>query len=120
MAEGLDFSHFLGRHWPRGRPGHHGPQWRPAAQVLRLKKASSRRIEGSRPRAALLEIGREYRCELCGVAGDWRGAPLTLHVDHINGLHHDDRPENLRFLWPNCHSQTVNFGSRNRAYAGVA
>ena len=25
-----------------------------------------------------------------------------LQVDHINGLHHDYRPENLRFQCPNC------------------
>jgi len=44
---------------------------------------------------------------------------LVLQVDHINGLHHDYRPENLRFLCPNCHSQTVNFAVRNHAYAEV-
>jgi 5-methylcytosine-specific restriction endonuclease McrA len=120
IAEGIDFSHFLGRHWQRGRPGHHTPQWRPAHEVLRRKPATARRIEASRLRAALLEIGRAYRCVICGLGGTWQAAPITLHVDHLNGLHHDDRPENLRFVCPNCHSQTLNFGSRNRAYAEVA
>ena len=50
----------------------------------------------------------------------WNSKPLVLQVDHINGLHHDYRPENLRFLCPNCHSQTLNFSSRNTAYAEVA
>lgn len=56
----------------------------------------------------------EYKCAICGNTGTWQGKKLTLQLDHINGEHTDNRVENLRFLCPNCHSQTDTFGSRQR------
>lgn len=53
-----------------------------------------------------------YQCE-CGLGPEWQGKPLTLQLDHINGDHQDDRLENLRFLCPNCHTQTPTWGHRN-------
>jgi Zn finger protein HypA/HybF involved in hydrogenase expression len=54
-----------------------------------------------------------YRCEVCGLEGFWQNQPLTLQLDHKNGDHSDNRLENLRFLCPNCHAQTENFGGKN-------
>jgi 5-methylcytosine-specific restriction endonuclease McrA len=34
-------------------------------------------------------------------------------LDHKNGIPNDNRLENLRFLCPNCHSQTDTFSRRN-------
>ena len=45
----------------------------------------------------------------------WNGEPLRLQVDHINGRKWDNRRDNVRFICPNCHTQTENFGSKNRA-----
>lgn len=59
-------------------------------------------------RAGLLE----NRCCECGLS-EWRGKPLSVHIDHINGVRDDHRLENLRMLCPNCHSQTDTFGGRN-------
>lgn len=47
-------------------------------------------------------------CSLCGI-GEWLGKPLTIELDHINGISDDNRVHNLRWLCPNCHSQTPTF-----------
>lgn len=54
-----------------------------------------------------------YRCAICGCV-EWQGRTLSLELDHINGINNDNRIENLRFLCPNCHSQTTTYGSRNQ------
>lgn len=56
----------------------------------------------------------ELQCSDCGVGDRWNGKPLVLQLDHINGVKNDNRLENLRFLCPNCHSQTTTFGTRKR------
>lgn len=54
-----------------------------------------------------------YKCAICGCI-EWQGKTLSLELDHINGINNDNRLENLRFLCPNCHSQTSTYGSRNQ------
>ena len=55
-----------------------------------------------------------YECAICKNKGEWNGKSLTLQLDHINGINNDHRLENLRFLCPNCHSQTNTFSGRNK------
>ena len=56
----------------------------------------------------------DYKCANpnCGIS-QWNGKDLSLELDHINGINNDNRLQNLRFLCPNCHSQTSTYGSKN-------
>ena len=56
----------------------------------------------------------ENKCAECGIADEWNGKKISLHMDHINGINNDNRLENLRILCPNCHSQTDTYCGRNR------
>lgn len=61
----------------------------------------------------------EYKCSGCGLEDYWNGNPITLQLDHINGINNDNRLENLRLLCPNCHSQTSTFGHKNIGNSGI-
>lgn len=43
----------------------------------------------------------------------WNNKKLILHLDHVSGENSDNRIENLRWLCPNCHSQTDTYCGRN-------
>jgi len=60
-----------------------------------------------------------YKCAICDQNSTWRGENLTLILDHINGVGNDHRKENLRFLCPNCNSQTPTFAGRNIDWSGT-
>ena len=56
----------------------------------------------------------EYRCSICGMQPYWNNQPLTLILDHINGISTDDRLENLRWVCPNCNQQLPTTGFRGK------
>ena len=43
----------------------------------------------------------------------WNDSDLTLILDHVNGNSKDNRPENLRYLCPNCDAQLPTRGGKN-------
>lgn len=61
----------------------------------------------------------EYSCNnnLCPLYGTvdptWAGEELTLDLDHEDGNNKNNTLPNLRFLCPNCHSQTKTYKGRN-------
>lgn len=108
-AMGIDTSHFT----RRPTSGGHGRK-RATEEILTVLPPGARRPKGYLLRAALVALGTPERCVACDTGSVWRGRPLALQVDHVNGDWHDNRLENLRLLCPNCHSVTANYRGRNK------
>lgn len=117
LTFGIDTSHFTGQAYLRGVPSN---QKKSADQILVLGSPFSQREDAFRLRRALIEIGVPEKCSECGVGVEWHGRKLTLEIDHKNGSWWDNRRDNLRFMCPNCHSQTETFGSKIRACGEIA
>jgi hypothetical protein len=104
----LDTSHFRGQGWSRGQSITLRPP-RPLVEVL---------VDGSTTRSShlkkrLLREGlKQPICEGCG-GSLWRGQPIPLELEHVNGRNTDNRLENLALLCPNCHAQTSTYRGRN-------
>jgi hypothetical protein len=100
---GADTSHFLGQGHQRGKAG--PTPVRPAAEVL-VENQGTGRTRTAVLRRCMRLMGVAELCAVCGTGPTWRGRPMPLEIDHVNGDRHDDRLSNLRFLCPNCHAVT--------------
>jgi len=78
-----------------------------------IKDLSAHATRASVRKTIIREELIPYECSKCGI-NEWNGKMLSLHLDHINGVNNDHRLENLRFLCPNCHSQTDTYTGRNK------
>jgi hypothetical protein len=52
-------------------------------------------------------------CSICSIT-EYNNKPISLELDHINGVNDDHQLSNLRILCPNCHSQTDTYKGKNR------
>ncbi|QCD56166.1 HNH endonuclease signature motif containing protein [Streptomyces hawaiiensis] len=109
-AYGIDTSHFQ-------VPTRRGKPWRPRtpeALLVEQPVDRARRIPSDRLKWAMTSLGVAERCALCGTKAVWRGRPLPLEVDHIDGSWRNNRLQNLRLLCPNCHSTTDSYRGRGK------
>lgn len=61
----------------------------------------------------LKEFGCMNQCDICKLE-KYRGRKINFVLDHINGNPDDNRFGNLRFLCPNCNSQTDTYCAKNK------
>ncbi|MFJ4864975.1 MULTISPECIES: HNH endonuclease [unclassified Streptomyces] len=101
--DGLSTTHFLGQAHQRGKPGMVAVR---TAEDILVKHEGRRRTRSHLLLRALREIGVPACCSMCGTPPVWRGQPMTLEVDHIDGDWSNDQRGNLRLLCPNCHAVT--------------
>jgi Zn finger protein HypA/HybF involved in hydrogenase expression len=105
----INTSHFLGL---RGTSSVVSSMKKHYSEILIQRTGAIQRRGHHQLSRALIESGRKHKCELCGIGPIWNELPLTLVVDHRNGNTQDDRSKNVRFLCPNCHTQTPNYGRK--------
>jgi hypothetical protein len=92
----IDTSHFD----PDAARRRAGPRTRRPLEEILVRRSTYARghLKKRLYRAGL----KQRRCEMCGQGEEWRGARMSLILDHINGERDDHRLENLRIVCPNC------------------
>lgn len=114
----ISTAHFTGQGWSKGFTKENNDIVAKVTKAITIPDSEvfvkNSTYPGSKLRNRLLKIGWIYKCgnKSCNIS-EWLGKPITLHVDHINGIHNDNRLVNLRFLCPNCHQQTETWGCKN-------
>lgn len=108
----LDISHFTGQAWNKGKKL--GSNYFKIAKPLLEILIKDSNYQSYKLLKRLFSEGlKEHRCECCGLT-KWQGSKIPLELHHINGIHNDNRLENLQVLCPNCHALTDNYRGKNK------
>lgn len=80
------------------------------ATTLVYNRLNGRREKTGNLKKALITRGKDStKCSECEVPNKWNSKELILQVDHIDGDRLNNTIDNLRFICPNCHSQTLTY-----------
>lgn len=107
---GIDNSHFTGKGHLKGKT-HTWSVKTPIDQVL-MKDTKSGVSSHSLKRRLIKEGYFEHKCYCCGLA-EWRGQPIPIELEHIDGERTNQEIGNLTLLCPNCHAQTPTYRGKN-------
>jgi hypothetical protein len=118
LTHNIDISHWTGQLWSKDKT---------CLDDFRIKNLNKDEIFSEKSKVSAGWVRKtlrknnliEYKCH-CGISDSWNGKPINLQLDHINGNRQDHRLENLRWICPNCHSQTETFCSKNRKSLKIA
>jgi Zn finger protein HypA/HybF involved in hydrogenase expression len=105
---GIDTSHFIGS--SKGSLNLKVEK-RTFEEVLVFNKNLINRVNRKSLLSAILKSKvLDYECEICKNKGIHLEKELVLQIDHKDGNWKNNSISNLRFLCPNCHSQTSTYG----------
>lgn len=107
----IDISHFKGI---RANSGEHhvGGYVKLKPDDILTLRSDGRRHKTFLLRRMMLEIGKKEICSVCNLGTLWNNKHLVMQIEHKNGNCLDNRPENLDFICPNCHTQTSTYSRR--------
>ncbi len=84
-----------------------------------LDYSKTKNVKSNKLKNKLLDEGiKERKCERCKNV-EWNNEPIPLQLHHIDGNNFNNKFNNLQILCPSCHTQTPNYGSKNKRGSGV-
>lgn len=115
LKNNIDISHWTGRLWAKGKTSLDDKRIRTNKSTEDIFSENSNASPSYVRKLIRKKNLLDYMCQICKMGPTWNGQELRFQLDHINGKRSDHRLENLRWLCPNCHTQTETYGGKNKA-----
>lgn len=111
----IDISHFTGMLWSKGKKLEYLQK---PIQYYLVEKCETEITSHKLRQRLINENIFPKRCNRCRLE-KWLDRDIPLELEHKNGIHSDNRLENLELLCPNCHSLTKTYCRRKSKLAGM-